>query len=168
MPPGVKRRLEIDALHRGMFQAEANNPADFMFVHPVLDGGNQDYRAADLRKTVQRAQFLRQNIRFAPDDAIRLALKTIELEIDVRLNFRELFEKAVIGGDSFAIGIQHHVGDAAILRGFHHRDDLRVYRRLASGKLNHLGISFGRNQMIENLFHFFQREAEAGARFGKT
>ncbi len=105
---------------------------------------------------------------FAADDAIRLAFKTVELEIDVRPYFLELLEKPVIGRDSFSVRIQHHVGNAAVLRGLHHGDDLRMNGRLAAGKLNHLGIAFGLDQVVENLFDFFQREAEARTGFGET
>ncbi len=51
---GVKRWLEVDALHRRMVQAETNDSADFVFVHAALDGGNQDHRAADLRQPIER------------------------------------------------------------------------------------------------------------------
>ena len=40
--------------------------------------------------------------------------------------------------------------------------------RLAAGKLHYFRIAFGGDQMIENLFHFFEREVEARARFRET
>ena len=165
---GVKRGLEINALHRRMLQAEAHDGADFVLVHTALDGWNQNHRAADFRQPVQRAQFLGKKIGLAANDAIGLALEAVELEIDVRPDPRQLIKETVVGGDALAVGVQHHVGDAAPPRRLHHGDDPRMDGRLAARKLHHLGIAFGRDQMVQDLFHFFKRQVEPRARLGET
>ena len=41
-------------------------------------------------------------------------------------------------------------------------------RRLAAGKLHHLRITFGADVVVQNVFDFFERQAEPGPGFGKT
>ena len=115
MPPGMKGRLEVDALDGGVIEAEADDLADLILIHAALDGGNQDHGAADLGQPVERSHLLRQNVGFAANDAIGLALEAIELEIDVGLHLGQLRQKRIVGGDALAVGVQHHVGNAARL-----------------------------------------------------
>ncbi len=70
--------------------------------------------------------------------------------------------------DALAVGVQHDVGDAACLRRPHHRNDLRVDGRLAARELHDLRIAFGGDEAVQNVFHFFERQIEAGSRFGET
>ncbi len=114
------------------------------------------------------SSFLRQNVGLAANDAIGFAFKAVELKVDVRLYVAELFEEAVVCGDAFAIRVQHHIGNAAVLRGPHHRNDLRMNGRLAAGKLNYFRIAFGLPLVVENLFDFLERQAEARTGFGEA
>src|SRR5579872_6809444 len=54
------------------------------------------------------------------------------------------------------------------MRGAHEIDDLRMNGRLASGELDHLGIAFGADEIIQHRFHFFERQAEARLRICKA
>ena len=45
VPAGVKSRLEVDAKDGRVFQAEADDAADFVIVDAALNGRNQDHRA---------------------------------------------------------------------------------------------------------------------------
>ena len=112
--------------------------------------------------------FVGQNIRLAANDAVGFAFEAVELEIDVGPDLRQFGEKAVVVRDALAVGVQHHVGDAALLRRAHHRNNLRMDRRLAAGELHQLRISFGGDKAIENVFHFFERQTEARAGLGET
>ena len=122
MPAGVKGGLEIDSLHRRVIQAEANDPADLVFIHATFDGGHQNHGAADFGQPIERPQLFRQDIGLAANDAVGLALESVELEVDVRTNFGQLRQKRVVGGDALAVGVQHHIGDAARLGRLHHRE----------------------------------------------
>ena len=45
---------------------------------------------------------------------------------------------------------------------------MRVDRRLAAGELHHLRIAFCADVVVENVLHFFQRQAESRTRLGKA
>jgi hypothetical protein len=70
--------------------------------------------------------------------------------------------------DALAVGVQHHIGDSALLGRAHHRNNLRVDGRLATGKLHQLRIAFRSDEAIENVFDFFQRQMEARAGLGEA
>ena len=54
---GMEGGLEVDAFHRGVIEAEADDAADLVLVDAALNGGNQDDGAADLGEPVERAHF---------------------------------------------------------------------------------------------------------------
>ena len=168
MAAGVEGRLKVDSFHGRMIEAEADDPADLVLIDAALDGGHKDDGAADFGQAVERAEFCGQDIGLAADDAVGFAFEAVELEIDVRAHFGQFGKKAVVVRDALAVGVQHHVGDAALLCGAHHRNDLRVDRRLAAGELHDLRIALGGDKAIENVFDFFERQIEARTGLGKA
>src|SRR5581483_4622358 len=60
------------------------------------------------------------------------------------------------------------MANAARSRGVQHRNDVRVNRRLTTGKLYDFGVAFGGDEMIEDLFHFVERQIETRTRVGET
>ena len=168
VPAGMKRGLKLMPFTAGCSRPKRTIlPISCSFTPRSMAGTRITVQPICASRS-SASSFFGQNVGLASNDAIRLAFKTVELEIDVRLYIPELFEEPVVRCDSFAIRVQHHVADAAILRGLHHRNDLRMNGRLAARKLHYFRIAFGRDQMIENLFDFFQREVEARARFRET
>jgi len=168
VPPGMKCRLEVNSLDGGVIQTETDDPSDLVLIDTALDRRNQDHRATNFRKSVERPHLLRKDVGFTPDDPVGLAIKTVELEIDIRADFRQFRQKPLVVRDSLPVSVQHHVGNAALLGSPHHRDDLWMNRGLAPGELHDLWIAFSRHQVIQNVFDFFERQAESRSGFGEA
>ncbi len=102
---GVECGLNIDALNRRVIEAETDDLPDLVFIDAALDGGDQDYGAIDFRETVERAKLGGQNTRLAPDNLPGPAFETVELKVDIRPQFGQFGEKAVVGGDPFTVRV---------------------------------------------------------------
>src|SRR6266851_4013413 len=159
---GVKCRLKGDAADCWMLDRKFDETADLMFVDVALDGGNDGYVQADLREPVQGAEFFLQNIRLAAYDPIGIPLKAVELEIQRGPYLVELFKESIVPGDALAVGVDHNKANTACLCGANEIDNLWMYRRLAAGKLQHLGPALGPHIIVEHLPDFLEGQAEAG------
>src|SRR4029079_8272105 len=77
-------------------------------------------------------------------------VKAIELEINLRLDACDLGQEAIVAGDPYAIGVDHHIGDALGARQLDKLHDSRVQRRLAARELKRLGVAFGGHEAVEH------------------
>src|SRR5260370_38084776 len=125
-PTGRLSRLYVLPAFDWVIRSEGDDLPDHMFVDPPLEGGTQDPFALDLREPVERRQFLGQNIGLAANDAVRFAVESIELEIDVRAYAGQLSKKPVVRCDPFAVRVELHVGEAALRGGLHLGINLRM------------------------------------------
>lgn len=80
----------------------------------------------------------------------------------------QLSKKSVVLSDVSAIGIEHDVGYTALISRSYHGDDLGMGGWFSTGERDHLRISFGLYEVIQNIFHFTQVEVEAMPGFGKA
>src|SRR5262249_34127510 len=83
-------------------------------------------------------------------------------------NLGQLRQEGVVARDAFAVGIQHHIADAAILGSAEHGDDLGVDRGLAAGELDDLGVALGAHEVVEDAFHFLERQIVPRAGVGEA
>src|SRR5260370_41512425 len=67
--------------------------ADFMVVEPALDRRHQGDRKSQLRAAPQGRLLLRAQVA-APQPEVRLLLEPVELEVDHRLELREVVPEA--------------------------------------------------------------------------
>src|SRR6202022_1653975 len=100
---------------------------------------------------------LRQNVRFAPDDAVRLAVEAIELEVDVHLERIEFGHKGGVIGDALAIRVEHYGADIALFCGPKHGKYFGMNGGFAPGELHDLRTSFRGYKVVEYLFDFRER-----------
>src|SRR5712664_2902354 len=131
MPPGVERRLEVDAANSGMLDGEFDDLTDLVFVDAPFDRRNERDMQADLSQTVEGPNLFFQNVWLATKDAISFRIKAVELEIQRRTDFVQLLEEAIVAGDALTVGIDHDKRDTARLRSAHEIDDLGMDGRFA-------------------------------------
>src|SRR5205807_191483 len=81
---------------------------------------------------------LLEDLRLRPNDLVGALVEAVELEVDRRLDLGELLDETVVGGDSLAVGVEHHVANAAPLGRPQHLDDVGMDARLAAGELDDL------------------------------
>ena len=74
--------LEIDPTYRRVLHTERNNGTHFVQVDEAINRWDQYDMRPNLCQTIQRPQFLRQNIWFATEHAIGFSFKTIKLKIN--------------------------------------------------------------------------------------
>ena len=165
---GMKGRLKRHPSNRRMLDCEFDDPADLVVVHAALDRRNDRDAQPDLCKPVERPQLLLQQVRLAADDSIGLQFEAVELKVECRPHLVELLQKMIVPGDSLAVGVEHHEANVAGLCGANEIDDPRMDGRLAAGKLENLGITFGADVIVEQLFHLFERQAESRRRIGEA
>jgi hypothetical protein len=102
-----------------------------------------------------------QDVGLAAKNAIGLRVESVELEVDRRPNFVQLFEEPIILRDPLAIRVDHYERNIPRLRGANKVDNLRVDGRLAAGELNDFGVALGADVIVEDLFHLFERQPTA-------
>src|ERR1039458_3504369 len=110
----MKCRLKVDAANGWMFDSEVDDLANLVIVHSTFNGRNERDVEADRCQAIQGKQFLLKNVRLAANDAIGLAIKAVELEVNRRTNLGELFEETVIVCDAFAVRVDHDKRDATV------------------------------------------------------
>jgi hypothetical protein len=65
--------------------------------------------------------------------------------------------------DALTIGVDHRERNSTILRGADKVNDLRMNCGLTPRELDHLGGTFGPNELVEHRLYLFHREAETWA-----
>src|SRR5947199_8354193 len=168
MATGVECRLEGNTPDCRMPDREFYNSADFVFIEPPLEGGNDRDVEPVSRESIERPQLLRKNIRLAAYEPIGVPLEAVELEVQRGPHLVELLKESIVAGDALAVGVDHHEADFSGVCGSDEIDDMWVHGRLAAGKLHHLGPTFGPHVIVEHLLDFLEGQAKAGRRIGKA
>lgn len=164
----MKCRLEVDSSNGRMCDGKFDDIPNLMIVHVTLNRWNERHVQPDLSQPIERLQLLFKNVGLAPYDAIGFAVEAIELKIEGGPDFIEPFQKSVVACDALSVRVDHHEWNAAPFCGLNKIDDLRMNRRLPTGKLNDLRITFRPYEVIQHRFNFLQCQAEARTRFGET
>ena len=79
---GVECGLKVDAPNGWVLDGKLDDPANLMVIHTSFNGGDERDIEANGRQAIQRKQLLLKNVRLTANDAIGLAIKAVELEID--------------------------------------------------------------------------------------
>src|ERR1035437_3185522 len=79
---GVECGLKVDAPNGWVLDGKLGDPANLMVIHTSFNGGDERDIEANGRQAIQRKQLLLKNVRLTANDAIGLAIKAVELEID--------------------------------------------------------------------------------------
>ena len=78
----MKGGLEVDSTDCGVLQGETNDITHLVLVDATFNRGYKDDIAIDLRQPIEGSEFLRQQIGFAANLAIRISLKPVKLQVN--------------------------------------------------------------------------------------
>src|ERR1035437_428951 len=165
---GVECGLKVDAPNGWMLDGKLDDPANLMVIHTSFNGGHERDIQANGSQPIKSKQLFLKDVGLAANDAVCLAVKAVELEIDRGAHLSELVEEAVIVRNTLAIGVDHDERDATGTGSFHKVDDLRMDGGLAAGELHHFGVPLGANKIVQHRLDLFHRQAEARPRIRKA
>ena len=162
VPPGVGDRLEHDAPHGRVPEAELDERPGLVLVDAPLDRRHEDHVQVGLGEAVQRPELgLEEGL--SPDRAVRVVGEPVELEVDQRAKRRERREPGRVVGDPQAVGVDHHVADVPALCGRDHLQQVRVDRRLSARELDDLRVALELHEPVEHRLDLGDGEVEARA-----
>src|SRR5712664_2750056 len=113
MPPGVERRLEVDAANSGKLDGEFDDLTDLVFVDAPFERRNERDMQADVSQTVEGPNLFFQNVWLTTKNSVSFGIEAIKLEVQRRTDLVQLLEKAIVAGDTLTVGIDHDKRDAA-------------------------------------------------------
>ena len=155
----VLDRLEGNAAHATPPQRVVDDRRDLVVVDALLQGAHQ---SGGNSVSLQGLQCL------LPDAAQigaanahqRLAFKAVELQVDLEPGpaLGEGRDEVRIGGNTQAVGVDHHVPDRPCLRCVNYGEDFGMDGGLAAGQLHQVGFAFAGDQCVEHALDGGQRQ----------
>ncbi len=170
VPARVRDRLERDRTHGRVGDPEADHLAHLVLVHPLLDRADERHDQPELRAAVERSLLVGAQV-LAADRQVCPGLEPVELQVDVRLERRELLRELAVAREPDPVRVQHHRLDALRLRQRDEVEDLRVDRGLAAGELHDFRRALSRDERVEHALDLLQAQRVAVrlmARVGKA